>query len=254
MTSKSNIGARLRACNCIEDAKAVLKETSASDKVNFLFDTAYAVRNNDITKSKLLEIAIQEAETEFKQDEDGKKLVESGDVQSGDGNEGSEQSSDVNQPYPKEGTDGEVTDMGDASGENQMTESLPTGGPGQLPPIAPELMQQIPQQLPQGITQPMLQQMQYTVREAMKPILAENKQLREAIRSIDRRLKETETLKGAMTLDVGEVKEHSIVRDYPLRETVQPELSTPAKQFPRFELESKRQEIKELNDQLNGEF
>ena len=271
MTSSTNIGSRLRSCNCIADAKKVLQETKVTpttfDTAATLFETAFAINGNPAHVRKLKETAIKEVEDDLMStpsvakvgngEKDVKKLVESGDIVSGSGTEGSEQSSDTEQPYPKEGTEGEVTDMESASGEDQMKEGLPgmpqPGGmpqQGGFPPIAPELMQGMKPQLPPGLNPQVLQQMQYTVKEALKPILADNKRIREAVKALDSRLRETETNKGSMTLDIGSVKENAIVRSHPVQETISG-VEVPRVHFPRARLEETRSEILELNNSYN---
>lgn len=274
MTS-TNIGPRLRSCNCIADAKKVLQETKVSpttfNTAATLFETAFAINGNPAHVRKLKETAIKEVEDDLmstpsvakvgKGEKDVKKLVESGDIVSGSGTEGSEQSSDTEQPYPKEGTEGEVTDMEDSSGDDQMKEGLPGMGgmpqmppqqPGGFPPIAPELMKGMQPQLPPGLNPQVMQQMQYTVKEALKPYTRQISRLNEAVKALDSRVRETETNKGSMTLDIGSVKEHAIVQSHPIQETTNG-VQIPRVSFPRAELEETRSEILELNNRYNEE-
>jgi len=265
MTSKSNIGARLKACNCIADARKVLQEANAGPAVKKLVETAYALRDQDNIKRSFIDSAIQEmddpkgskpfvANVGDGEDDVDKKVTESGDIVSGSGTSGSEQSSDTIQPYPKEGTEGQVTGLESASGEDQMKEGMPpppNGMPqGPMPPIAPQLMQGMQPQLPPGLNPAVLQQMQYTVKEALKPILTHVARQQEAIKALDSRLRETETNKASMTLDIGSVKENAMARN--IHETTSFNDGLPKVSFNRMKLEETRNEIYEMNNMLNG--
>ena len=265
MTSKSNIGARLRSCNCIADARKVLQEAKAGPAVKKLVETAYALRDQDNIKRSFIDSAIQEMDDDPKgsepfvakvgegEDDVDKQVKESGDIVSGSGTSGSEQSSDTVQPYPKEGTEGQVTGLESASGEDQMKEGMPppNGMPqGAMPPIAPQLMQGMQPQLPPGLNPAVMQQMQYTVKEALRPFLTQLGRQQEAIKALDSRLRETETNKASMTLDIGSVKENAMARS--IHETTRFDDGLPKVSFNRMKLEETRNEIYAMNDQLNG--
>lgn len=270
MSSKTNIGAQLRACSCIADAKKVLETVRAGPAAHKLVETAFSLQGQDVIKRDFIETAIKELEdgnvtkpftAKPGEGEDNvtKKVSESEGVPSGTGTAGSAQSSQVTQPYKKEGDNDEVTDMQSATGDNQMKEGMPgmypgiPGGPGLAPGIAQEMGAQMPP-LPQMNTPQMLKQMQYTVHEALRGPLQEIHTLREAIKAIDSRLRETETNRGAMTLDIGTVKANGIVRTHPVQETI-PQMGNeqlPRTQFPRAKLEETRMEILEMDKMYNA--
>jgi len=267
MSSTTNIGTRLRACNCIADAKKVLETVRAGPSTHKLVEIAFALKGQENIKREFIETAIKEVEQKNitkpfsadpgKGEDDVKKLTESGDIVSGTGTDGSEQSSDTEQPYPKEGTDGEVTDMESATGENQMKEGIPGMPPAQIVPgLAPQIAQEMGQQmppLPQMNTPQMMKQMQYTVQEALKPYRTQLSKITEAVKALDVRLRETETNRASMTLDIGSVKDNAIVKSHPIQETA-PNWNDglPRTTFPRAKLEETRMEILEQDKILSG--
>lgn len=183
----------------------------------------------------------------------------------------SHQSSDIDMPYPKEGTDvpnSDIESMQTASGENQMggiKENMPmpgmTGQPG-MPPMDPGVQQQMAPQMkpmPPMNTPQMMRQMQYTVdmnnkaiySRVINPLIREVKKTREALIALDKKYRETESRAGSMKLDIEKVKLNSSVRDH-VRETVPgTSIEIPQTRFPRAELENKRYDIAQLDKELS---
>lgn len=135
------------------------------------------------------------------------------------GNEGSEQSSGTKPT--DEGTtepDGDLESPG-MSTENQMKEGFPPMPGMMMPGMDPSIAQQMAPQM--GNMPPMnpaqqIQQMQYTVKEMMKPFLAKMKQQetqikyqQEAIKSLNTKITETISLKNG--LDLAGFKERQIL-------------------------------------------
>lgn len=210
-------------------------------------------------------------------EEDVKKLVEADEIT---GELDSHSSSDIDMPYPQEGADAPQSDIESsktASGENQMREmpmpGMPQPGmpqqqaggqppmPGMMPPqqqamppVDPALMGGMKPQLPQGLNPAMMKQMQYTVQEAMKtyvrPVVREVKKLREAYIAIDKKMQETEAIRGNMTLDIESIKKNSPVH---VRETIgDMEIPVPEHKHTRFDLESARAEIDQMDKIISG--
>lgn len=254
MTSTKTFGTRLRECTCIADARSVLKEARAGPAIYKLVETAYALKDQDNIKADFIHSAIKEMDHQHigaGEEDIEKKVKESGDIVSGSGTDGSEQSSQTEQPYHGEGTDGEVNDMKGTSGENQMQEGMPPIPQGAMPPVAPELMQNMAPQLPPGLNPAMMQQMQYTVKEALRPYIQEIANLKEGVKALDTRLKETETNKASMTLNVGEVKRNSFVRETTIP-TGDNYPQPPQMRWPTMKLQEARNEIYEMDQAMNN--
>lgn len=234
-----------------------------------------------------IQTAIKEVEDEHKLKEDnggahrdqgGEKDVEKAIHEADEitGELDSHQSSDIDMPYKKEGTDepqSDIESMQSASGENQMggiKEGMPPNGmpqpgmgPGMqmpgMPPIAPDVQQAMQPKMPpmpQMNTQQMLRQMQYTVEANFKrlnPLIREVKKLREAVIAQDKKVKELESQKGALRLDIDKVKNNSIVRNHPIQETTLYDGVTFPKptEFNQVALEQKRLEIANLDRELS---
>ena len=197
----------------------------------------------------------------------------------------SHQSSDIDMPYKQEGTDepqSDIESMQTASGENQMggikENMAPYPGQGQMapppmqqgggqmppmppmpgmPPIAPELMKQMaPPQIP-GVTPQAMRQMQYTVEanfrrlgiQTINPLIREVKKLREANLALDKKIRELESAKGSMTLDIEKVKANAPAR---VRETTMYDNISfpPPTRFERVALEETRQSMLVLDKEL----
>ena len=156
------------------------------------------------------------------------------------GNAGSDQSSDNEEPYPQVADSSEdgskdMEKMSDT--DNQMKEAgFPMGGQqqppmgngmpmGLEPQVANEMGQGMPQ-LPPMNTNQMMRQMQYTLNETLKkyvlPLRNELRVQRETIRKLYNQIKEVESAKGSMKLDIGSVRENAMARTIsnPMRETV----------------------------------
>lgn len=178
----------------------------------------------------------------------------------------SHQSSDIDMPYPKEGTDAPQNDIESsktASGENQMKEGMPMPGmmpqgpPMQqngMPPIDPSLMGNMKPNLPPGLNPAMMKQMQYTVTEAMKtyvrPVVKEVKKLREAYVALDKKFQETESLRGGMRLDIDHIKKNSPVQ---VRETIDDlNIPVPSVDHSRFELQQAQDEINAMDKAISS--
>lgn len=180
----------------------------------------------------------------------------------------SHQSSKIDMPYPKEGTDApnsDIESMQTAQGEDQMggiKENYPPmpgmGMPGMgMPGMAPDLQRQMaPQmpQMPQMNTPQMMRQMQYTVQEALKrylnPTILEVRKLREAYIALDKKLQETQSQSGSMKLDLDSVKNNSIVREH-VRETISgTEIELPRIDHVRYNVEERRNNIAQMDKDL----
>jgi hypothetical protein len=187
----------------------------------------------------------------------------------------SHQSSDIDMPYPKEGTDAPENDIesmqGGASagtsqmggikeGMNGMLPQMPQA-PG-MPPMAPEVQQAMAPKMPQipQMNTPMaMRQMQYTVEQNNKrlfnrvinPLIREVKKLREANIALDHKVQETQSNAGTMKLDLDKVRANSPVKEHRLRETIPgTSIEVPEMTHPRAELENKRYEIAQLDKEL----
>ena len=126
-----------------------------------------------------------------------------------------------------------------------------------MPPIAPELMKQMaPPQIP-GVSPQAMRQMQYTVEanfkrlgvQTINPLIREVKKLREANIALDKKIRELESAKGTMTLDIEKVKQNSPVR---VRETTTYDNISfpPPTRFERVQLEETRQSMLVLDKEL----
>jgi hypothetical protein len=181
----------------------------------------------------------------------------------------SHQSSDLDMPYPKEGTDTPESDIesmqgGASAGESQMKENMPMPGgmPQGMPPMAPDVQQAMAPQMPKMPpmnTPQMMRQMQYTVDQYNKtlnarvisPLIRELKKTREAVIALDKKYRETESRAGSMKLDIEKVKLNSSVREH-VRETVPgTSIEIPQTRFPKAELEQKRYDIAQMDKELS---
>ena len=177
----------------------------------------------------------------------------------------SHQSSQINQPYPKEGSDApnsDIESMQTASGEDQMggireNMGMPGMMPGMMPGLAPDIQQQMASRMPQmpQFTPPqMMRQMQYTVQEALKrylnPAIVEIRKLREAYIALDKKFQETQNQAGTMRLDLDTIKANSSVREH-IRETVPgTEIPIPSVAPIRANLEERRTIISQMDKDM----
>lgn len=268
---------KLSACRCNADAAPILETVRASSSQKKLVETGIALMQNQDLKQRqigedFLRTAVHEMEDGLSSthepanvgdgEKDVKKLTEE-EVPSGTGTSGSEQSSKITQPYPSEGTDepnSDIESMQSASGENQMGKISELGGmpmpgapQGLDPVVAAQMAPQMPQ-MPQMNTPQMLKQMQYTVQEALKPVIAEIKNHRQGITALDKQIREIQTNRGSMTLDIENVKAGSqsgIIRETTEQVIPGTDIPVPARSFPGMKLHETRNTILEMDAQMN---
>ena len=246
---------RLQECTNVDQATQILNGLRAGPAVRKLVETGVMLRNHpDPVQrqygSSFIQAAIREEEDEEKKDdtkeqvpdveqptphhgEDAEEPIKeellAGGNQSGTG--GSEQSTHNTEPYPQEGgmaPNSDIESMTSASGEDQMKEMGAGGFPGQIPGIEPSVAEQMGNNmapLPQMNTPQMMKQMHYTVTEAMKryviPLQRVIKAQQEAIKSLSKRVQESEARTGSMKLDIATVKQHAMARPHNMQETIE---------------------------------
>ena len=163
--------------------------------------------------------------------------------------EGSEQSSQNEEPYSGEGKDttngekpmqdmdGTVNQWNETGGmppgaggmPGQMPGQMAGGMPGQMPGLDPNIAQEmgmIMPQLPPMDTNQMMRQMQYTInktvetlhRKQIVPLQKMVKQQREAIKNLSLKITETSKLNHSMTLDIDSMRKNASAS---FRETVE---------------------------------
>lgn len=295
---------QLQSCRTLTEALPIMEALKVRPSQRKLIETAIQLGNSPDNRQKaygldFMQTAIKELEDDekknLKEDNGGAHRDQGGEAdisgiikknQEADmitGALDSHQSSDIDQPYPKEGTNAPQNDIegtDSATGENQMggiKENMPGMPPMQpqqmgappmgqmppqpgMPPMAPDLMKQMAPQMPQMPpmnTQQQMRQMQYTIDvnfKRLNPLIREVKKLREANVALDHKVQELENQKGAMRLDIDKVKANSVVRDHAIRETTSmydgvnfPEPT----QYTRMELENTRQHIADIDKQLS---
>jgi len=293
---------KLQGCRTCEEARPILETLKARPSARKLVETAIQLKQSKDPRQQSYGLDfMQTAIRELEDDENDKTKEANGTAHPMDVGAGakdidkkmseadtitgaldSHQSSDIDQPYPKEGTDepqSDIESMQTASGENQMggikenmspypgqqAPPIQQGGgmgmqppqmPG-MPPIAPELMKQMaPPQIP-GVTPQAMRQMQYTVEanfrrlgiQTINPLIREVKKLREANLALDKKIREIESQKGSMQLDIEKVKQNAPAR---VRETTTYDNISfpPPTRFERVELEETRQSIFVLDKEL----
>lgn len=148
-----------------------------------------------------------------------------------------------------EGTE-EPVEAGAIATENQMKEGFGQQGmpqPGMPGQMDPNLVQQmVPSgQFPQMNNDQMMQQMQYTVRESLRPIMTEIKNLKEGLVALDTKVQET--VQSSTALDIP-IKSNAIpVR---IQETEPGAKASPA-QKNRFNKAETALSMERLNDELS---
>ncbi len=293
--------AKLRACRSCAEAKPIMEAMHMGSSQQQLMDYYYQLRVSKDPRQQAhgenaYATAIREADEENLKNNNDKHQEANGGLHRDQGGEAdiagiidkekhqeadeitgeldSHQSSDIDMPYPKEGTDepnSDIESMQTASGENQMggiKENMPMPGMPQMPPapgmppMAPEVQQAMAPQMPKmpQMNTPMaMRQMQYTVEannkrlfsRVINPLIREVKKLREANIALDKKVQETQSNAGSMKLDIDKVRENSVVRDHRIRETIPgTSIEVPEMTHPRAELENKRYEIAQLDKEL----
>jgi hypothetical protein len=278
---------KLQECKTLHEAASILKRATPTQKM--VIETAFALKTHENPAQRAIgenfwQTAIREmddSEQPAMKHDDGIKpkkehFVKEADLADGNksGTEGSEQSSKNSGPTEKEGTtepEGDMEDPG-MSTENQMTEAFPPmpgqGMPPQMPPQQPGLDPALVQQMGQGMPQlpPMntpqqIQQMQYTIKEYLRPIYARMakqetviKYQNKAIKDLNTKVTETVSLKTG--LDLAGFKERSILPGK-VQETMPSSVSNidteKVKIFEKpYQLQKKRSEITEMNNLLSA--
>ena len=250
---------KLLRCQTYGEAKKILETIKATPSQKKLTEIAFA---NPASREVLLTTVLQEQEGAIDRDDsetpgekDVDKKLKEEQLQTAKDSEGS---SDSTQPYPQEGTDGQVTDIKSATGEDQMKENMPMGGPGQQPQMCPEVAQQMaPQmpQMPQMNTPQMMKQMHYTVTEAIRPFAKKLGRLEEAILAVDKKVQETQggfTDKSiALNIPIGSSRT-MLPQSKPLTETeIMLKDQDISRKYPEA-LSDKRQRISELDTYLSN--
>lgn len=253
---------KLQECSTLGQADPILTRLGAGPAVKKLVETALILSNSSDPQQRshafsFMESAIKELEDdkeERKEDtkQDEKRAVERHEDRvreehendkeehklheeeldnnnNGSREEGSEQSSDNTEPYPGTGKDsanGEKP-MQDMDGTvNQWNE---TGMivPGLAPEVAEQMGNGMPQ-LPDMNTNQMMRQMQYTLENYHKRVVAPMrrlvKQQREAIKQLSMEIKETRISSGSMKLDIDSMRNNASAR---FRETEVPIENSP---------------------------
>lgn len=278
---------RLQECTNLDQANQVLIGMKAGPAIRKLVETGVMLRNHPDPIQRqyglsFVQAAIREAEEDEKKNNNNtheqvpadeqptphqgedkldvikEELLAGGDQ---DGTGGSEQSTDNTEPYPqvaKTAPNSDIESMEQASGEDQMKEAggmWPGGIPGIEPSVANEMGNNMAP-LPQMNTPQMMKQMQYTVQEALKrylvPMRTIIKAQQEAIKSLSKRIQESEARSGSMKLDIASVKQHAVARvqeTVPGFPTVHPTIVGTGEPR-RFELDQARAEINQLDKQL----
>lgn len=260
----------LKECKSIQEAMPLIKGKPETFKT--LVETAFVLKQNpDPAQKAIGDNFLAKAIREMDADEQptphhddgikakGEHFVKEADLPGGNksGTDGSEQSSS-DKPQ-EEGTEEPVGDLEqpEMSTENQMKEGFPQMGqvPGLDPALAAQIAPKMGQMPPLNPAQ-QIQQMQYTVKQMVGPVVKElQKTIRyhqEAIKSIDKKVTESVSLKNG--LDLGSVKERSITPT--VKETIPASVSNfdnkvPAVHEKTISLEMKRNEIAELNKMLS---
>ncbi len=280
---------KLRACRTCAEAKPILEALKVRDSQRKLIETGILLNQNPDPRQQshgedFFITAFREMDDEHKTKEqaDHPKVGDVGnDMDSAEkqlseadkitGSLDSKQSSDIDMPYPKEGTDApqsDVESMQSASGEDQMRE-MPMPGMGMppqqgMPPMAPDVQQQMQPKMPpmpQMNGGQMMRQMQYTYdvnakaffNRYVKPLIRETKKLREAYVALDKKIQETQSSAGTMKLDIDKVRDHAMASNH-VRETIGNQADNipmpPPTRFVRVELDEKRNSIRELDNSL----
>ena len=191
----------------------------------------------------------------------------------GERNEGSEQSTENVEPYTAEGKKEGDEDMLNAPDtENQMSETndkeeapfpknLNEMG-GLHPDIAKQMGAQMPK-IPPMDSGNQIKQMQYTIKKyhetIVKPLMARAKIQETAIRKLSQKIRETEARAGTYVLDMDVVKSNAPAR---IRETISSgipaSVSSPQelvaytqRRNKDFDLNTVRSEISQMNDQMS---
>jgi len=277
---------KLQECTSVDQANQILNVLKAGPAVRKLVETGVMLRNHPdpIQRqygSSFIQAAIREEEEDNNEKkeqvpadeqptphhgDDAEKPIEEELLADGDkdGNEGSEQSTENKEPYPLvagETPNSDIESMTSASGENQMKEDMGGGYPGMIPGLEPGVANEMGNNmapLPQMNTPQMMKQMHYTVTEAMKryviPLRNVIKAQQEAIKSLSRRVQESEARTGSMKLDIATVRQHAMAKPHNMQETVgfqKFNTSIVGTGDPkRYELDSARAEINQLDKQL----
>ena len=285
-TKRLQYAKKLQECTSVDQATQILNVLKAGPAVRKLVETGVMLRNHPdpIQRqygSSFIQAAIQEEEEDNNekkeqvppteqptphQGDDAEKPIEEELLADGDkdGNEGSEQSTENKEPYPLvagETPNSDIESMTSASGENQMKEDMGGGWPGGIPGIEPSVANEMGNNmapLPQMNTPQMMKQMHYTVQEAMRkyviPLRNVIKAQQEAIKSLSRRVQESEAKTGSMKLDIATVRQRAMAKPH-LQETVPgfPQVHPTivgSGEPRRFELDVARAEINQLDKQL----
>jgi hypothetical protein len=276
----SNVLKKLQECTCAQDSLPILNSIKAKPALRRVVETAIELQQSKdprqqhfahnfwVTAKQEMEDdeKIQEEKIDFKKGDVEKPKQEEQLVTARD----SKGSTDSTAPYPGEGTDepqSDIESMQTASGENQMQEGFPPPQGGGMPPqgggqmgmpqgMCPEVGKQLmggqaPQMPPMSTPQAM-QQMHYTVREALRPVIAMLKKHNQAIEVISHQVQESTAKSRSMQLDIGSVKANALAHDV-VRETENTidGIPVPAPtRFDKFNLEETRRDIATQDNNL----
>lgn len=252
------------ALKVIETAKVKLRPSARQ-----LLETAYAIKETQPQyASNFITTVIREVESaidsEGVHDEGIDKIKESGDVKSGSGNAGSEQSSSTTglKDEGKDAPNSDIESMQTASGENQMGKiSENIGCPQGMDPNVYQQMQgqgQMPQ-IPPMNPQQQMQQMKYTAETVAAPLRAEIKSLKEtnakllsAVSRMDEKIQEATAFGGkGMSLDIPSGMFNKTPRPTIQETNSFDNVAMPAPvKFIRANTEDARERIREMNKQL----
>ncbi len=176
---------------------------------------------------------------------------------------GGQQSSENEEPFTAPGEDdpnSQIEGMDTATGIERGGDGVIETSPLSIAGIEPHVAQEIARQmgkLPTLNTTQAIRQINYSVKEALKPLrnhIAKQqhyiKYQNEAIKQLSNKMRELEAGKGAMKLDIGSLREKSVARVMnPLHETVITEngVTQPAVHSKVFATEEARAEISQLD-------
>ena len=269
----SNVLKKLQECSCAQDSLPILNSIKAKPALRRVVETAIELQQSKDPRQQHFAhnfwvTAKQEMEDDEKHQEEDDKIdfkknstespkQEEQLVTSRDGHG----STDSTAPYPQEGSDepqSDIESMQTASGENQMKEAFgqppPQGGmgggqmgmpQGMCPEVGKQLMGGQAPPMPPMSTPQAMQQMHYTVKEALRPVIAMLKKHNEAISVISNQVQESSAKSRSMQLDIGKVREnalaHNIVRE--TENTFDGQSVPPPTRFDRFSLDETRRNI-----------
>ncbi len=266
---------RLREARTLNEANGILNKLGANGAVRKLVETSFMTRTSPDSNTVQWGISCLNEAVSTLKDSEKPAVPESPGLKTKDDHfvkeevldnhnstqraAGSEQSTS-NTGLPEEGKEEGDEDMQDASDtESQLTEMAPPGMspgmmpgmgqpqvPGLAPKVATEMGQAMPP-MPQFNNNQMMEQMQYTVKEALKPFYKHIQVQDKAIKNLSQKIRETQMQGQGLNLATA-------FQNRPLQETISqtPEIipGTVVKNTV-FDLGEKRNRLIQINDLMN---